>query len=68
MDRPPPRVIEIVSTAWRGDYIAKVSEYERTQIPEYWIIGRSPPPTTRVNFGASEAIRRSPRPCFLAWS
>ena len=33
----PTLVIEIVSTNWKDDWIEKVSDYERTGIPEYWI-------------------------------
>ena len=35
---PPPMVVEVVSTNWRDDYIAKLAEYEETGIAEYWII------------------------------
>ena len=33
----PTLAIEIVSTNWKDDWIEKVSDYERTGIPEYWI-------------------------------
>ena len=33
----PTLVIEVVSTNWKDDWIEKVSDYERTGIPEYWI-------------------------------
>jgi Uma2 family endonuclease len=31
-------VVEIVSTNWRDDYLAKLGEYEATGIREYWIV------------------------------
>ena len=33
----PTLTIEIVSTHWKTDWIDKVTDYERTGIPEYWI-------------------------------
>ena len=33
-----PLVIEVVSTNWRVDYLAKVKDYEEIGIPEYWIV------------------------------
>ncbi|NJO21401.1 MAG: Uma2 family endonuclease [Spirulinaceae cyanobacterium RM2_2_10] len=36
--QPPPLVVDVVSTNWRDDYVTKLSEYERTGIPEYWIV------------------------------
>ena len=31
-------VVEVVSTHWRDDYLAKLGEYEATGISEYWIV------------------------------
>lgn len=36
--KQPPLVVEVVSTNWRDDYVIKLAEYERTGIPEYWIV------------------------------
>ncbi|MDF0553122.1 Uma2 family endonuclease [Kamptonema sp. UHCC 0994] len=33
-----PLVIEVVSTNWRDDYLAKIADYEEMGIPEYWIV------------------------------
>lgn len=33
-----PLVVEIVSTNWRDDYLAKVRDYEEMGILEYWIV------------------------------
>ncbi len=30
--------IEVVSTNWQMDYMTKLADYERLQIPEYWIV------------------------------
>lgn len=35
---PPPAVIEVVSTNWRDDYIAKLDEYEALGILEFWTV------------------------------
>jgi Uma2 family endonuclease len=35
---PPPAVIEVVSTNWRDDYIAKLDEYEALGILEFWAV------------------------------
>ena len=35
--KAPTLAIEVVSTNWKDDWIEKVSDYERTGIPEYWI-------------------------------
>ena len=33
-----PLIIEVVSTNWRVDYLAKTKDYEEMGIPEYWIV------------------------------
>lgn len=33
-----PLVIEVVSTNWRDDYLAKAGDYEEIGVPEYWIV------------------------------
>ncbi|MBW4619049.1 MAG: Uma2 family endonuclease [Cyanosarcina radialis HA8281-LM2] len=33
-----PLVVEVVSTNWRDDYLAKLKNYEEIGIPEYWIV------------------------------
>jgi Uma2 family endonuclease len=35
---PPQMTIEVVSTNWEDDYVDKFDEYQRLQIPEYWIV------------------------------
>ena len=31
-------VVEVVSTNWQDDYLVKLADYERMEIPEYWIV------------------------------
>lgn len=35
---PPLLTVEVVSTNWEDDYVDKLDEYQRLEIPEYWII------------------------------
>lgn len=35
---PPQLVVEVVSTNWEDDYIDKLDEYQRLEVPEYWIV------------------------------
>jgi len=35
---PLQLAIEVVSTNWEDDYIDKLDEYQRSGIPEYWIV------------------------------
>ncbi|NEO86408.1 MAG: Uma2 family endonuclease [Spirulina sp. SIO3F2] len=35
---PPQIAVEVVSTNWEDDYIDKLDEYQRLEIPEYWIV------------------------------
>jgi Uma2 family endonuclease len=35
---PPPRVIEVVSTNWKDDYLTKLAEYEELGVLEYIIV------------------------------
>lgn len=35
---PPQLTVEVVSTNWEDDYVDKLDEYQRLEIPEYWII------------------------------
>lgn len=35
---PIQLAVEVVSTNWEDDYVDKLDEYERLQIPEYWIV------------------------------
>ena len=29
---------DVVSTNWQDDYLVKLADYERMEIPEYWIV------------------------------
>jgi Uma2 family endonuclease len=38
MTDPIALAVEVVSTNWEDDYIAKFDEYQRLGIPEYWVV------------------------------
>lgn len=38
MGRSAKLVIEVVSTNWQDDYLIKLNDYERLEIPEYWVV------------------------------
>ena len=31
-------IVEVVSTNWQDDYLTKLAEYEKLDVPEYWIV------------------------------
>lgn len=38
LTEPLQLAVEVVSTNWEDDYIDKLDEYQRSGIPEYWIV------------------------------
>lgn len=35
---PVRLIVEVVSTNWQDDYLIKLAEYEKLEVPEYWIV------------------------------
>ncbi len=53
-------VVEVVSTNWQDDYLIKLAEYEKLEIPEYWIVDY-------LGLGGRRYIGNPKRPVILVY-